>query len=357
MRPLDAKAPGRILVRATNWVGDAVMTLPALAALHHACPGAEIEVLARPWASAVYAAAPGVSEVLAYDKDGAHAGAGGMLRLARELKQRRYGWAVLLQNAFEAALLAWLAHIPVRLGYSRDGRGLLLTHAARLSPELGRVHETSYYLYILRQAGLLASDPPREGVRPVLHLRQEDRAWAREFLADKGLAEARLLALAPGAAFGPAKMWPAGRFAAVAKQLSDLWDAVILLGSSGEAEACNAVARELEGCKVLDLAGATGLGQALALLERIKLLITNDSGLMHASAALGRPTLAVFGSTNPVTTGPLGPRAALVQGQAECAPCLKPTCERGDLACFASVAPETVAARARELLAGEGAPA
>jgi len=355
MRPLSAKAPQRILVRATNWVGDAVMTLPALAALHHACPRAEIEVLARPWAAAVYAAAPGVSAVLAYDKDGAHAGAGGVLKLARELKARRYDWAMLLQNAFEAALLAWLARIPMRLGYSRDGRGLLLTHAARLSPELARVHETSYYLYILRQAGLVPADPPAEGVPPVLHLREEDRAWAGEFLADKGLAEARLLGLAPGAAFGPAKMWPADRFAAAARELGDLWDAVVLLGSHGEAPACQAVARELEGRKVLDLAGVTNLGQALALLERMQLLITNDSGLMHAAAALGRPTLAVFGSTNPVTTGPLGPRAALVRGEAECAPCLKPTCERGNLACFTSVAPETVAAQARELLAGEGA--
>ena len=112
IRPLDPRAPRRILLRATNWVGDAVMTLPALAALHAACPQAEIEVLARPWAAAVYAGQPGVSRVLAYDKSGEHAGVGGFLALARELRARGYDWAVLLQNAFEAALLAWLARVP-----------------------------------------------------------------------------------------------------------------------------------------------------------------------------------------------------------------------------------------------------
>ncbi|MCF8031753.1 MAG: lipopolysaccharide heptosyltransferase II [Desulfarculaceae bacterium] len=352
MRRLDPSAPRRILVRATNWVGDAVMTLPALAALHRACPQADIEVLARPWAGAVYAAVPGVSRVLAYDKDGAHAGAGGLLRLAGELRARRYDWALLLQNAFEAALLARLARVPTRLGYARDGRGFLLSHAVKLAPKFRQVHETSYYLYILRQAGLLTSDPPAGGVAPKLRLREADRAWASEFVARQGLGGARLLGIAPGAAFGPAKMWPAERFAAAARELGASWDAALLFGSSGEAPACGAVAKGLEGAKALDLAGTTDLGQALALLERVSLFLTNDSGLMHAAAALGRPTVAVFGSTNPVTTGPLGPRVTLVRGRAECAPCLKPTCERGDLACFTSVEPDAVAQAALALLQG-----
>ncbi|MBU1275942.1 MAG: lipopolysaccharide heptosyltransferase II [Proteobacteria bacterium] len=357
MRPLDQAAPRRILLRATNWVGDAVMTLPALAALHQACPQAQIEVLARPWAAAVYGAQPGVSRVLAYDKSGGHEGAGGLLGLARQLKARRYDWAVLLQNAFEAALLAWLARVPVRLGYSRDGRGMLLTHRARLSPELRRVHETSYYLYILRQAGLLPADPPKEGVRPELHLAGEDQAWAADYLERQGLSGARLLGLAPGAAFGPAKQWPAGRFAAAARDLADSFDAVLLFGSRGEAAACAAVAKDLHGLAVRDLAGATDLGQALSLVERMGLFITNDSGLMHAAAALGRPTVAVFGSTNPVTTGPLGPLTALVRTPVECGPCLKPQCPTGDLKCFTAIGPEIVVLAARELLArqGEGA--
>ena len=292
--------------------------------------------------------------MLAYDKAGEHAGAGGMLALARQLKTRRYDWAVLMQNAFEAALIAWLARIPVRLGYARDGRGLLLTHRALPSPELRHVHETSYYLDILRQAGLLSADPPKEGVRPELHLASDDRAWAADYLEREGLAQAKILGLAPGAAFGPAKQWPAERFAATAKGLADRFDTVLLFGSQGETSACEAVAQGLEGVTVRNLAGATQLGQALALVERVGLFITNDSGLMHVAAALGRPTVAVFGSTNPVTTGPLGPYTALVRVPVDCSPCLKPECPTGDLKCFTAISPKQVAQAARELLAGAG---
>ncbi|MEW5913873.1 MAG: lipopolysaccharide heptosyltransferase II [Thermodesulfobacteriota bacterium] len=351
MRPLDASAPRRILLRATNWVGDAVMTLPALEALHTNCPQAEIEVLARPWVAAVYAAAPGVSRVIAYDKAGAHAGLAGGWRLAGELRARRYDWAVLLQNALEAALIAWLARIPVRLGYATDGRGLLLTHAAARSAQVRRVHETAYYLYILRQAGLLAQDPPDTGVQPVLHLAPADAAWAQDFLARKGLDQARLLGLAPGAAYGPAKRWPAERFAAAAQDLAPEFQAVLLFGSQGEATDCAAVADGLAGLPTVNLAGATSLGQALALLARLGLLISNDSGLMHAAAALGAPTVAVFGSTNPRTTAPLGPWVALLRAELECSPCLEPECQRGDLACFTAIEPADVAAAARQLLA------
>jgi lipopolysaccharide heptosyltransferase II len=355
VRPLDPKAPGRILLRATNWVGDAVMTLPALAALHQLCPQAEIEVLARPWVGAVYVAAPGVSRVIAYDKDNAHAGLGGRLRLARELKQRNYDWAVLCQNAFDAAFVAWLARVPLRLGYAADGRSFLLTHAAPRRPQVRQVHETSYYLYILREAGLLGQDPPAGGVQPSLVLAAEDTAWADEFLAGKGLAQARLLGLAPGAAFGPAKQWPADRFAAVARDLASEFDSVLLFGSQGEANACAQVASGLGGLTVLDLAGGTSLGQALALLSKLGLFISNDSGLMHAAAALGTPTVAVFGSTNPVTTGPLGPRVSLIREAVDCSPCLKPECPTGDLRCFMAIEPARVADAARNLLAGKEA--
>lgn len=351
MRPLDPRAPRRILVRATNWVGDAVMTLPALAALHRACPQAELQVLARPWVGDVYLGAPGVSRVIAYEKPGLHAGLAGCRRLARGLRLEGFDWALLLQNAFEAALIAWLARVPVRLGYAADGRSWLLTHAAVRGPGVRRVHETAYYLYILRQAGLLEADPPAEGVQPELTLAPADQAWAERFLADQGLAGGRLLGLAPGAAYGPAKRWPAERFAAAARELAPGFQAVLLLGSRGEAAACAEVARELADLKVLDLAGATSLGQALALLDRLGLFLTNDSGLMHAAAALGAPTVAIFGSTDPLTTGPLGPWVCVLRAEVDCSPCLKPECPTGDLACFTAIEPGEVAAAARELLA------
>ena len=147
---------------------------------------------------------------------------------------------------------------------------------------------------------------------------------------------------------------PPSVFAAAARDLADRFDAVLLFGGKGEAAACDVVAQGLAGLKVLNLAGSTDLGQALALVERTGLFITNDSGLMHAAAALGRSTVAVFGSTNPVTTGPLGPRTALVRVPVDCSPCLKPVCPTGDLKCFTAISPEQVAQAARELLAGGG---
>jgi heptosyltransferase-2 len=351
MRALDPTAPRRILVRATNWVGDAVMTLPALEALAGLCPQADLTVLAKPWVAPVYEAAPCRPGVMILDAKGAHLGLGGRLRLAGDLRSMDFDWAVLLQNAFEAGFIAWLARVPVRLGYASDGRGPLLTHRVARTPAVRRVHETSYYLHMLHGANLLPQAPPSEGVQPRLALRAEHERWADEFLAEQGLADAPLLGLAPGAAYGPAKCWPAERFAGAARELMEEgMAAVLLFGSASEAAATALVARDLHGATVLDLAGRTDLGQALALLKRLNLFITNDSGLMHAAAALGVPTVAVFGSTNPVTTSPLGPKVALVRREVECSPCLKPECPRGDMICFADIMPSEVSAAARGLL-------
>lgn len=358
MRALDPGAPGRILVRAVNWVGDAVMTLPALEALAAACPQAELVVLAKPWVSAVYRAAPVPLQVREFQSPGPHAGLAGLRRLGRQLCREGFDWAILLQNAFQAALIAWLARVPVRAGFACDGRRLLLTHAVPRRGRVRRVHQSSYYLHLLHGLGLVDRHPPAGGVPARLEPLPADAAWAEEFLARQGLAGARLLGLAPGAAYGPAKRWPAERFAAAARELvqSEGFAAVLLFGSGGERQACAQVQEGLSDLQVLDLAGATTLGQAMALLARLGLLVSNDSGLMHLAAALGVPTLAVFGSTDPGATAPLGPRVAMVQGRAECAPCLKPVCPRPEMICFTSIAPERVAARARELLAGEARP-
>ncbi|MFH1033182.1 MAG: lipopolysaccharide heptosyltransferase II [Pseudomonadota bacterium] len=352
MTSLRPNQPGRILVRGTNWVGDAVMTLPACAALHEVCPQAQIEVLAKPWVAAVYEASPAVTRVITLDDKEAHAGLGGLWRLSQELKARRYDWAVLWQNALQAAVIAWLAGVPVRLGYDSDARRLLLSHAVKRTPQARSLHETAYYLNILAQVGLLEHDPPATGVTPVLELNPHDLGWAEGFLAGERLEGGRLLGCAPGASFGPAKCWPAERFAAALRDLAGQgYEAVLLFGSVAEAPATRAVAQGLKGLKVVDLSGRTDLAQALALLGRLDLFLTNDSGLMHAAAALGVPTLAVFGSTNPVTTAPLGAWVELVRRPVECSPCLKPVCAKGDLRCFSAITPEEVTQAALGLLA------
>ncbi|KIX12891.1 lipopolysaccharide heptosyltransferase II [Dethiosulfatarculus sandiegensis] len=350
MRPLDKTSVRRILVRGANWVGDAVMTLPAVKALAESCPRAEVHVLAKPWVAPVYQACPEVKNVVLYEAKTRHQGLKGGLALVGELKKGGYDWAVLFQNAFQAALIAFLARIPVRLGYDSDARKMLLTHPVTRTKEDRSVHETSYYLNVLYQLGLIDQAPLPEGVCPELCPLEQDRLWAGDFLAEKG-AQGRLLGLAPGAAFGPAKCWPAERFSAAARLLEqDGFETVLLFGSKGEQKACQEVSQGLGDLKTLNLAGATSLGQALALLERLDLFITNDSGLMHAAAALGAPTVAVFGSTNPVTTSAKGPRTALVCKPVDCSPCKKPVCPR-DMRCFTVISPEDVALAARGLLA------
>lgn len=351
MRTLDLSQAKRILVRGTNWVGDAVMTLPALKALHQACPQAELEVLARPWVAAVYEPLPHVSKVRLLKVDGPHKYAWGRMRAAAELRSQGYDAAVLFQNAIEAAFIALWARAPLRVGFNSDGRGLLLTHSIKRLEHMRQVHETSYYLWMLCGAGLLDHDPPAEGVVPKLMVSKADQAWADEYLVDNGISpDQRLAGLAPGAAFGPAKCWPAAHYAGAADLLAAQgMGNVLLFGSGSERPATAAVAEQVHRARTLDLAGATNLGQALGLLSRLALLITNDSGLMHAAAALGIPTVAVFGSTNPTTTGPLGPSVAVVRHEVDCAPCKKAVCPT-DLKCLTSINPDEVVQTAMALL-------
>jgi heptosyltransferase-2 len=350
VKQLAGVRPGRILVRGVNWVGDAVMSLPALAALIKACPDACIDVLARPWVAEIYAMHPGVSQVLIINERQQHKGLKGILNLGRQLKSGAYEWAVLLQNAFKAAFLAWAGDIPVRLGYDRDARRLLLTHPVPCPPALRRVHETAYYLNILHQAGL-APAPDPAGHMPHLYLSDEAKVKADDFLS--GQKGRRLLGLAPGAAFGPAKCWPAENFAACALRLARKYDmAVLIFGSAGEAGSAETVQKGLAGIPVYNLCGRTNLALALALLARLDLLLTNDSGLMHGAAALGTPTLAVFGSTNPLTTRPLGPRVKVLRKDFACSPCLKPVCPR-NMDCFRAITPQE-AAEAGQILLEKG---
>ncbi len=342
LRRLDPHKPDSILVRGANWVGDAVMTLPALAALINACPQSKVTVLAKPWVAPVYETCPGVAGVKILESSGCHRGLAGLWKLARELRREGYDWAVLFQNALQAAVIARLAGIPVRAGYATDGRGALLSHALPKNARKKQMHETAYYLHILHGLGIIPQAPPDEGVRPWLRIDPTDYHWAGEFLKEKGIT-GRVLGLAPGASFGPAKCWPASRFAQTARRLMQGdFGAVLLFGSKDESACCAEVARNLPECNVVDLSGSTSLGQALALLARLALFITNDSGLMHAAAALATPSVAVFGSTNPVTTAPLGPYVELVRKETDCSPCLKPVCPEGHMKCFESITPDNV---------------
>jgi heptosyltransferase-2 len=327
----------RILVRATNWVGDAVMSLPALRAIRARFPAAHIAVLARPWVADLYAREPFADEVIPYTAPRGARGLAEQWRAAAELRRRRFDCAILLQNAFEAALLAWLARIPRRIGYNRDGRGFLLTDAIAVPrPGEAPLHQRFYYLELLRRAGILNEIPQDNAVRLEGAAPAQGEAW---------------VGVSPGAAYGGAKRWPAERFAEAAAELAACLEAgVALFGSADERALCERVEALIAGrARVVNHAGRTSLREFIDLAAGCRVFLTNDSGAMHIASALGVPTVAVFGATDHVATGPAGERWRIVREPVECSPCLLRECPI-DHRCMTRVEPGRVAREALELL-------
>ncbi|HOD36059.1 MAG TPA: lipopolysaccharide heptosyltransferase II [Syntrophales bacterium] len=347
-KPIPREGVRNILIRGTNWIGDVVMTLPAIAAVREAYPGAKISILVKPWVADLLRISSDVDEVLIYERPGVHEGLGGFLRLVGELKARKFDMAILLQNAIEAAIIAWLARIPVRAGYSTDGRGFLLTHAVRRTDDILRLHQTRYYLEMLKALGL---EPGRKDVR--LAVGEEEKSLSDRILKERGIApDSLLIGLAPGATYGPAKMWYPERFASVADRLIERFSArVLIFGSGGDHEVARRV-RERAGNTLIDLTGETTLREAISLIARCRLFVSNDSGLMHVAGALGIPTVAIFGSTNPLTTSPVGQESVVITKNAPCAPCLKETCPT-DFICMDLITVDDVYDTAVSLLTKE----
>jgi heptosyltransferase-2 len=339
----------KILIRATNWVGDAIMALPALRAVRKRFPDAEIAIVARPYVADIYRDQGICNQLIAYDPKGLHAGISGRERLASELRAQKFDVALLLQNAFDAAWLAWRANIPERIGYARDGRSALLTRAVPL-PRQGETpaHEKFYYLELLRRAGWLDSVPNEEFIGLTIH--EEKRRSANEFLCKSGMRQSALrIAIGAGASYGSAKCWPPPRFAEVANRLQAEADAdVILFGTSVEASVAAAISADMRRPPV-DLTGKTSIADLPALLSQCHLFIGNDSGAMHVAAAVGLPVVAVFGPTDPKGTAPVTPRCNIVQQKPYCSPCFLRRCPT-DHRCMTAITADMVEAAARPWL-------
>ncbi len=341
----------RILLRAPNWIGDAVLCLPAVEELKKLFPESSITVLAKGWTAPVFRNNPDVSAVLEFDDKGLHRGLKGRARLVRELKSRRFRSAVLFQNSFEAALLMLLSGIPERTGYSRNLRGPLLTNTVPPFERAGKRHHVYYYLNIVASLGGGFPERPL----PKLYLGDDEIKRAVDMGLKAGIKEGALVAGAfPGASYGPAKRWPAEGFAHVLDRLSAELGAVpLLFGGKGERERCEAVAKAMKR-ECINLAGRLGLRDFMAFAPRLGVFITNDSGPMHIAASLGVPTLAVFGSTDPELTGPLGERVEVVYKGVDCSPCFKRQCPYGHYKCMTEITPDEVFDSARALLREEG---
>jgi len=338
----------KILVRAPNWVGDAIMAIPALEAIRRTQASAEIAILARTAVADLYWDQPFANKIVEYDKSGRHKGWWGRENLFADLRRERFDVAVLLQNAFEAAWIAWRSGIPERVGYARDARGLFLTKPI-LVPKEGEIprHESRYYLELLRRAGWIES---LEEIAPIrLRLPPGAQEAAEALLLRAGAREGVWrCAIAHGASYGAAKCWPTERFAALADRLiSECGADVILFGTPGEKEMTARICSAMKG-NPISLVGQTSLRNLAAFFSACAIFIGNDSGAMHVAAAAGLPVIGIFGPTDPDATAPLTPQFRLIREPVSCSPCFLRSCPV-DHRCMTRIGVDAVFAAAKQI--------
>lgn len=334
----------RSLIIAPQWIGDAVMSEPLMRTL--AARGEHLSVLALPWVAPVYRAMPQVAEVI--EAPFQHGGLQWRERrtLATHLRGQ-FDTAYVLPNSLKSALLPWLAGIARRVGRVGESRYGLIN--VRLpNPARGtRPPMVDFYL-------ALAGDSAAKPSEPLLSV---EPLAAQAVMQHHGLSAGGFGVFAPGAEFGPAKRWPPLHYAALATQLGQT---VVLLGSPKEAQDAATLVQAVPAgsARIVNLIGQTSLAEAFALIGQARWMVSNDSGLMHVAAALRVPQVAVFGSSSPLHTPPLNPRARVLwlkqdpqyQPPLDCAPCFQRTCPLGHLRCLKDLTPERVAAEWQSLM-------
>jgi heptosyltransferase II len=328
----------RLIVRPPNWLGDAVMALPALAALRRHFADAHLTIAAVPSVAALFREDTDARPDRVLDLPSGTRAAVAML------EGEAVDAGVLFPNSFGSAWQFWRAGIPERWGYPTSGRGLLLTRRSPRPRRTGVVHQADYYRDLVRGLGVACDDGELPRLAP--HAPSVERA--RALLAQHGVAtEARLVGMAPGAAYGQAKQWPPDRMAAVAAEAARRDAAtVVLVGASHDREAARAIESWLRlhapdvAERVVNLTGRTSLGALIGVVARLHVFVSNDSGAMHLAAALGRPVVAIFGPTDERATRPLGSHH-LIHVPVFCRPCMLRDCPI-DHRCMTRISSEVV---------------
>ncbi|MBF0303425.1 MAG: lipopolysaccharide heptosyltransferase II [Desulfamplus sp.] len=360
------KSKLKILIRAANWVGDAIMTTPIIRAVKKNYPHAHITLLAKPWVIPVFDNNPYIDDIMVYENSTRHTKGFGTLRLARDIRKKKFDMAILMQNAFEAALITFLGGVPIRIGYNTDGRTLLLNPAIKLDKRLKKGHLIDYYRGILKGVGLVDDRRKLD-----LFISDSERKEALYIIDSYGLIDSSnglidsdykknclklkpIIGINPGATGGTAKRWFPQRYAELAKRLAQRFNTKILIfggqadkelgeqikelaqSFNGSSQTSNSSSNNLndkqksqfDGSVCVNLAGKTTLRQAFTLIEKCDLFITNDSGLMHAAAALETRQIAIIGSTDHIATAPSSPNSIMIRVPVPCSPCLKVDCPK-----------------------------
>ena len=329
----------KALIVAPSWIGDTVLAQPLFMRLHENIPDLQLDALAARWVAPVLERMPQIARVIDSPFSHGELSLKARHRLARELTGDGYQRAYVLPNSLKSALIPFFADIPERIGFVGESRYGLINRRHTLDKAL--------LPQMVERFAQLAEIPGTAPARPLPLPRLSSRRVQRvATLASLRVdLPARLAIFCPGAEYGPAKRWPARHFATLAESLADKGYAVWLLGSAKDRSIGDDIVSQVHSARLpLNLCGATSLSQAIDLLGAASFVVCNDSGLMHVAAALGRPLIAVYGSSSPGFTPPLSPQAKIISLQLECSPCFKRECPLGHLDCLNRLDPQRVLA-------------
>ena len=341
-----------ILIIAPNWIGDAVMTQPLLAALKSQYPASTIDVLASTWVAPIYRACSEVNHVIEANFQHKQLQWGLRKQLANDLRLRGYQACFILPNSLKSALIPWIANIPFRIGYRGELRFGLINIALNNPSKINRPPMVEHYLALSQ----LLSDEETLAAKtltPKLNVSSSAKQSIDKKLSDANIDSKSVFIFCPGAEYGPTKRWPASHFAELANHLAQqLPNAnIILLGSKSDHELAKAILQQSQdSVKIHNWCGNTSLDEAIALIGMAKAVVSNDSGLMHIAAALKTPQIAIFGSSDPAHTPPLSENAKVIWLNLPCSPCHKKECPLGHLKCLNDILPQQVLATLNTLL-------
>lgn len=348
-------APDKVLIRAPNWVGDAVMALPTVGELRRIFSRSRVTIAARPWVRGLFDGQRLADNFVTLDPArGPFGSAANFMREASRFRRERFDFAVLLTNSLGTALAARAGGAKKVAGYATDGRRLLLDHVIPFEPGHKSLHQVRYYLNIAAQIETSIygkSDVDIDGCEPRLEVSEEHRQHARSLLErfNIGAGQSAILVINPGATNSGAKRWPAERFARTADRLNEVQGfQTVIVGTAGDRPVAQEVARQMRSPAAV-IAGQTSITELKGVLAWATLVISNDTGTSHVSAALGIPTVVVFGPTEHVSTRPLSRRAVVVRHDVECSPCMLRECPI-DHRCMTRVEVDDVYAAAQTLL-------
>jgi heptosyltransferase II len=346
---VHAQQVSNILIRVPNWLGDSMMASPVISAVRKAFPQSTITILSKPNMAPFWRGFSEVREVLVIEKGL------GTIRTIREIKKRKFDVALTLPTSFSSAFLLFAADIPVRVGWGGEGRELFLTKVIP-APAPRQKHLVWEYLELVRQG--LGRPLVQKTVQLAFPIDSKTKKEAQQLLKSlKVNAKLGLVALGPGATYGPAKRWPLGYWKELISQLLAKGKATLLvLGGPEEKEYLEELWKDLpvkHAPRLVSLVGKTSPQTLAAVLDQCKLLITNDTGPMHVAAAVGTPTVAIFGSTSPTWTRPFGLGHEVIYKAVECSPCYQKTCPIGYI-CLNRITVDEVLKAAQKQLKGGG---